>query len=138
MEVIEPRQKALRLMAGFHNLHFMSCKNTGSFSSKLFHRHTLGEVARHVYVQALLHGHVVGQELHGEDAEKGFETVYDVGHFEEVVGKLLDVGVALRDHGKDAAAAALHLLHVGDDFVVFSNVTKAGKSEIGDKIERII
>ena len=29
-------------------------------------------------------------------------------------------------------------LVVGDDFVVFSNVTKAGKSEIGDKIERII
>lgn len=29
-------------------------------------------------------------------------------------------------------------LVVGDDFVVFSNVTKAGKSEIQEKIERII
>ena len=53
-----------------------------------------------------------------EHAEEGFETVDDVGHFEEVVGKLLDVGVALRDHSEDAAAAALYLLHVGNDFVV--------------------
>ena len=29
-------------------------------------------------------------------------------------------------------------LGVGDDFVVFSNVTKSGKTEIYDKIERII
>jgi GTP-binding protein len=29
-------------------------------------------------------------------------------------------------------------LGVGDDFVVFSNVTKSGKSEIYEKIERII
>ena len=29
-------------------------------------------------------------------------------------------------------------LVVGDDFLVFSNVTKAGKSEVQEKIERII
>ena len=29
-------------------------------------------------------------------------------------------------------------LVVGDDFVVFSNITKAGKSEVYEKIERIV
>ena len=29
-------------------------------------------------------------------------------------------------------------LVVGDDFIVFSNVSKAGKAEVHEKIERII
>ena len=61
---------------------------------------------------------MVGQELHGHNAQKGFETVEDIGHFEEVVGKLTDVGVALGDHGQNASVAALHFLHIGDNLVV--------------------
>lgn len=47
------------------------------------------------------------------------------------------IGITKHQTQKNLLLNDLDLV-VGDDFVVFSNVTKAGKSEIHDKIERII
>ena len=47
------------------------------------------------------------------------------------------VGTTLHQKQRSIILNNLDLV-VGDDFVVFSNVTKVGRTEIYDKIERII
>ena len=43
-------------------------------SSTLLHRHTLGQVARHIDVESLAHRHMIGQHLHGQHAEEGLSS----------------------------------------------------------------
>ena len=47
------------------------------------------------------------------------------------------VGITKHQSQRNILLNELDLV-VGDDYVVFSNINKAGKSEIQDKIERII
>ena len=54
-----------------------------------------------------------------------------------VATKTDKIGVTLQQKQRSLILNDLALV-VGDDFVIFSNVTKAGKDEVIDKIERII
>jgi len=54
-----------------------------------------------------------------------------------VATKADKVGITKHQSQRNLLLNELDLV-VGDDFVVFSNVTKAGKSEVQEKIERII
>ena len=47
------------------------------------------------------------------------------------------VGISKHQMQRNTILSGLELV-VGDDFIVFSNVTKSGKSEVYEKIERII
>ena len=54
-----------------------------------------------------------------------------------VATKTDKIGVTLQQKQRNLLLADLDLV-VGDEFVMFSNVTKLGKSEIIEKIERTI
>ena len=55
----------------------------------LLHRHRLGQVPGLIDVAALHAGHIVGEELQGDDGEAGQHEVRDLGHAELVVRLLL-------------------------------------------------
>ena len=54
-----------------------------------------------------------------------------------VATKTDKIGVTLQQKQRSLLLADLDLV-VGDEFVMFSNVTKMGKSEVVEKIERTI
>lgn len=54
-----------------------------------------------------------------------------------VATKTDKIGVTLQQKQRSSILEDLDLV-VGDDFVMFSNVTKSGKNEIREKIERTI
>src|SRR5438552_18228063 len=82
------------------------------------HRHALREIARLVHVTAPPHRDVVRQELQRQHGQHGRQQVERLGHFDLVVGELRQSRVSFRDHGEHAAAACLHLFHVGHDLLV--------------------
>src|SRR5205807_8410796 len=83
-----------------------------------FHRHALRQVPRLIHVTAPAHRDVVRQELQRKHGQHGRQQVERLGHFDLVVGQFRQSRVSFRDHGEHAAAARLHLFHVGHDLLV--------------------
>ncbi len=84
----------------------------------LFDRYRLGEVARLIDVQAAQPGNAIGEQLQGEDRERGLQERRGPRHVDDVVSVVLDVLVAVGGDCDDLGAARPGLLDVGDDLVV--------------------
>ena len=84
----------------------------------LFYRHRFRQIPGLVDVTALHTGHIVGEQLQGQDAQAGQHEVGDVRHAELVVRLLLE-GLLLLLHGdtQHHGAPGLHLPHVAHHLV---------------------
>src|ERR1700744_4352743 len=81
----------------------------------LFHGDAFGKVARFVYVKALGHAYVVGQQLQGDDAQHGSDDLVGFGHGEDVVRHRGDDLVAFAGDGQHQAFPGFDLLDVAHD-----------------------
>ena len=84
----------------------------------LFHGHALGQVARLVNVAAAAVGDLVGEQLGRDGVENGVEILMDLGQKKHVLGKRVQVAVALGAEQHQPPLAGLDLLHVGHGFQV--------------------
>ena len=92
-------------------MHFYDC-------NALLHRHRLRQVPRLVHIAASRDRCVVGEELERDAGEERAEDFGRRGDVEDVVGVLLNVGIALGGDGEDTRVAGAYLLNVAYDLLV--------------------
>ena len=61
---------------------------------------------------------MIGEHLQRYDTQQGCQEIQGLGHLDNPVGNGANLLVALGDHGNDAAATGLDLLHIGDYLLV--------------------
>src|SRR5581483_806339 len=89
---------------------YSALKSPGS--TGLLHRHALGQVPWLIDIASPRHRRVVGDELHGDDAEQRLEGFGGIGDVDHVIAVTLDLGITFRRDRDDMSASGADFFDV--------------------------